>query len=169
VSIASANGFDTSNLVVSQTSRGIEWESTAYLTDNFSFHTSLGYIDVDEQVGLKPVAPLTPDLTASISPVYKLYLNDDSLITARLDYSYRSDMYGEPSSDPARFTKIDARGIVNFNIGYEPTNANWRLDLYGRNIFDERYDDARINLNDYILVIKSNDASEFGVRYSLSF
>jgi iron complex outermembrane receptor protein len=171
VSIASANGFDTSNLVVSQTSRGIEWESTAYLTDTFSLHTSLGYIDidVDEQGGIKPVAPLTPDLTASISPVYKLYLNDDSLITARLDYSYRSDMYGEPSSDPARFTKIDARGIVNFNIGYEPTNANWRLDLYGRNIFDERYDDARINLNDYILVIKSNDASEFGVRYSLSF
>jgi len=43
------------------------------------------------------------------------------------------------------------------------------VDLYGRNIFDERYDDARLNTGDYVLVIKSNDASEFGVRYSMTF
>ena len=171
VSTTSEGGFDTRNLVVSQTSRGIEWEGTAYITDNFSLHTSVGYMDVnvDEQAGVKPVAPLTPDLTASISPSYEFPLADGSLITTRLDYSYRSDMYGEPSSDPKRLTKVDSRSLVNFTVGYKPANANWRVDLYGRNIFDERYDDARLNTGDYVLVIKSNDASEFGVRYSLSF
>jgi len=171
VSTTSEGGFDTRNLVVSQTSRGIEWEGTAYITDNFSIHSSLGYmdVDVDEQAGVKPVAPLTPDLTASISPNYEFALSDGSLINTRIDYSYRSDMYGEPSSDPNRLTKVESRGLVNFTVGYSPANANWRVDLYGRNIFDERYDDARLNTGDYVLVIKSNDASEFGVRYSMTF
>lgn len=171
VSTTSEGGFDTRNLVVSQTSRGIEWEGTAYITDNFSVHTSLGYmdVDVDEQAGVKPVAPLTPDLTASISPSYEFALADGSFITTRVDYSYRSEMYGEPSSDPKRLTKVDARSLVNLTVGYSPANANWRVDLYGRNIFDERYDDARLNTGDYVLVIKSNDASEFGVRYSMTF
>ena len=44
VSTTSEGGFDTRNLVVSQTSRGIEWEGTAYITDNFSIHSSLGYM-----------------------------------------------------------------------------------------------------------------------------
>lgn len=171
VSTTSEGGFDTRNLVVSQTSRGIEWEGTAYITDNFSVHTSLGYmdVDVDEQDRVKPVAPLTPDLTASISPSYEFALSDGSIINTRIDYSYRSDMYGEPSSDPNRLTEVEARSLVNFTVGYSPANANWRVDLYGRNIFDERYDDARLNTGDYVLVIKSNDASEFGVRYSMTF
>ena len=78
-------------------------------------------------------------------------------------------MHGEPSSDPLRMTQVDSRTTVNFDISYAPANANWDVSLYGRNIFDERYDDARLNTGDYLLVIKSNDASEFGVRYHATF
>lgn len=171
VSTTSEGGFDTSNLVVEQTSRGIEWESTLYFTDNFKLHTSLGYMDVDvsEQDEVQPVAPLTPDLTASISPSYEFELAGGATISTRIDYSFRSEMYGEPSSDPGRLTEIDSRELVNFNIAYAPANGDWTVSLYGTNIFDERYDNARLNTGDYILRVLSNDASEFGVRFKTEF
>lgn len=171
VNVVTDAGFDTNNLIVEQTSRGIEFESTYFVTDHFAIHSSLGYMDVDveEQDGVKPVAPLTPELTASLSPSYEFELSNSASVTTRFDISYRDSMYGEPSADPRRMTKIDERTTVNFDVSYAPSNANWVVSLYGRNIFDERYDDARLNTGDYILLIKSNDASEFGVRYSATF
>ncbi|MCO7187354.1 MULTISPECIES: TonB-dependent receptor [unclassified Pseudoalteromonas] len=171
VNVVTDAGFDTNNLIVEQTSRGIEFESTYYVTDNFTLHSSFGFMDVDveEQNGIKPVAPLTPEWTASISPSYEFELDNNATVNTRFDISYRDSMYGEPSSDPRRMTQIDDRTTVNFDISYAPANANWDISLYGRNIFDERYDDARLNTGDYILVIKSNDASEFGVRYRATF
>ncbi|MGB3724628.1 MAG: TonB-dependent receptor plug domain-containing protein [Glaciecola sp.] len=171
VSTTSEGGFDTSNLVVSQTSRGIEFEGTLTLSDNFNIHSSLGFMDVDvqEQDGVKPVAPLTPDLTYSLSPIYEVELSDGATVNARLDYSFRDDMYGEPTSDPGRLTQIDSRALTNVNVSYTPASEDYTVSLYGRNITDERYDNARLNTGDYVLQILSNDASEFGVRYSTTF
>ena len=171
VSTTAEGGFNTTNLVVSQTSRGIEWESTWKASDNFTLHSSFGYIDVDvdEKDGVKPVAPLTPEFTASISPSYSVELEDGASVVARVDYSFRGEMYGEPSSDPGRLTLIDSRDLVNFTVSYSPASEDWTLSLYGRNIFDERYDNARLNTGDYILQILSNDASEFGLRYKMAF
>ncbi|AZZ97961.1 TonB-dependent receptor [Pseudoalteromonas sp. R3] len=171
VNTVTSSGFATNNLIVEQTSRGIEFESTYYVTDNFTLHSSFGFMDVDveEQNGIKPVAPLTPEWTASISPSYEFELDNNATVNTRFDISYRDSMYGEPSSDPGRMTQIDDRTTVNFDVSYAPANANWDISLYGRNIFDERYDDARLNTGAYILVIKSNDASEFGVRYRATF
>jgi iron complex outermembrane receptor protein len=78
-------------------------------------------------------------------------------------------MYGEPSSDPGRFTQIDSRDLVNFDITYEPADGDWSISAYGKNVTDERYDNARLNTGDYILVILSNDASEYGVRVTRDF
>ena len=78
-------------------------------------------------------------------------------------------MYGEPSSDEGRMTTVESRSLVNFDVSYAPAGADWKVSLYGRNVFDKRYDDARLNTGDYLLVIKSNDASEFGVRYTASY
>ncbi|MEQ3513923.1 TonB-dependent receptor [Pseudoalteromonas sp. BZB3] len=171
VNTSTETGFDTNNLIVEQTSRGVEFESTYYVTDNFTLHSSFGFMDVDveEQNGVKPVAPLTPEWTASLSPSYTFELENNATVASRFDVSFRDSMYGEPSSDPLRMTQVDSRTTVNFDISYAPANANWDVSLYGRNIFDERYDDARLNTGDYLLVIKSNDASEFGVRYRATF
>ncbi|GLS27610.1 TonB-dependent receptor [Marinibactrum halimedae] len=170
VSSTSGVGFTTTNQIVEQTSRGVEWESTVYFNENFTLHTSLGYIDVEveKQNNVRPVAPLTPELTASISPSYTHYLNSGKII-ARLDYSFRDSMYGEPSDLPGRFTEIDSREITNFDIAYKTEDEAYTIALYGRNIFDERYDNARLNTGDYVLQILNNDLSEFGVRLSAEF
>jgi iron complex outermembrane receptor protein len=78
-------------------------------------------------------------------------------------------MFGEPSNDPARFTFIESRDLINADISYPPTDGDWTVGIYGRNITDERYDNARLNTGDYVLVMLSNDASEFGVRFSKEF
>jgi iron complex outermembrane receptor protein len=169
-------GFNTQNILVDQTSIGFEWEGTWLVTDAFRIHSSLGYIDTDadEQVTdptdppPPAVAPLTPELTFSISPEYSFALGGGT-VTARADYSFRDDMYGEPSADPGRFTQIDSRDLLNFDITYAPDDGNWTVSAYGRNVTDERYDNARLNTGDYVIVILSNDASEFGVRVTREF
>ncbi|MEO1576231.1 MAG: TonB-dependent receptor, partial [Pseudomonadota bacterium] len=112
---------------------------------------------------------LTPEVTASISPEYTFTTAGGGEWTFRGDYSYRDDMFGEPSSDPGRFTQIDSRTLVNVDFSYTPPSGSWRAAFYGRNITDERYDNARLNTGDYVLVILSNDASEFGVRFTNFF
>jgi iron complex outermembrane receptor protein len=54
-------------------------------------------------------------------------------------------------------------------VSYTAADGDWTLGLYGRNVFDERYDNARLNTVDYVLVMLSNDASEFGVRFARNF
>ncbi len=171
VSSTSGSGFSTTNIIVDQDSFGFEWESTMLLTDNFLFHATLGYIDVDvdEQGGVQPEAPLTPELTFSISPEMRIPMDSGGEVVLRADYSYRDEMNGEPNSLPGRFTQIDSRGLINVNFAYHSADETWTAALYGRNITDERYDNARLNTTDYVLRILSNDASEFGLRLMKSF
>ena len=78
-------------------------------------------------------------------------------------------MFGEPSSDPGRFTQIDSRELINFDFTYRPADGDWSLGAYGKNVTDERYDNARLNPGYGVLVMKSNDASEFGLRFTKEF
>lgn len=167
VSTTSTGGFDTRNIVVDQVSQGIEWESSWALGDQFVLHTTLGYIDADVD-DPDAVAPLTPEFTGSISPEYTLAFGSGEL-SLRADWSYRGEMYGEPSADPGRNTRLDSRALLNVDITYRDLEGNWSASLYGRNVTDERYDNARLNTGDYVLVMLSNDASEFGVRVSLDY
>jgi len=173
VSESSSGGFATSAIVVDQTSTGFEWESTMLFGDNFLLHATLGYIDVDvdrdSDTGIKGVAPLTPELTYSLSPEFSVPLQGGATVTFRADYSYRDEMWGEPTDEPTRFTGIEDRTIINANIAYTAADESWSAALYGRNITDERYTNAALYVQDYILHILSNDASEFGVRFSKEF
>jgi iron complex outermembrane receptor protein len=168
VSTTSGAGFDTRNIIVDQESFGVELEGAWLVTDAFTVHSSLGYIDADVD-DPDAVAPLTPELTFSLSPEYNLPMAGGGEMTFRADYSFRDDMFGEPSADPGRFTKIDSRSLLNVDVSYESADGDWTLGLYGRNVTDERYDNARLNTGDYVLVMLSNDASEFGVRFSRNF
>ncbi len=168
VSTTTAVGFSTRNIIVDQESIGIEWESSWAVSDDFFIHATLGYIDADVD-DPEAVAPLTPDLTASVSPEYTFHTAGGGSVTLRADWSFRDDMFGEPSDDPGRFTTIESRSVINFDFSYEPPDETWTLGIYGRNITDERYTNAFLNTGDYILRMLSNDASEFGVRYVSRF
>ena len=166
VSESSGGGFNTVNVIVDQTSKGFEWESTWAPDNGFALFTTLGYIDADVD-GDSPyaVAPLTPKWTASVSPQYTMDLDNGGDLLFRADYSYRAKMYGEPSSDPARMTQISSRDLINFDITYTEPNGRWSVSAYGRNVTNEKYDNARLLPTDYLLIILNNDLSEFGLRF----
>jgi iron complex outermembrane receptor protein len=167
---ADGGGFNTVNIIVDQTSTGLEWESAWAPTDQFTLYTTLGLLDADvDSPNPAAVAPLTPETTASISPQYIMPMNNGGELLMRLDWSYRSSMYGEPSNDPARMTKISSRDLFNFDVTYTEPNGRWSLSAYGRNITDEKYANAKLLPTDYLLIILNNDRSEFGVRYIYNF
>lgn len=168
VSTTTGAGFDTRNIIVDQESIGLEIEGSLAVTDNFFIHATFGTIDVDVD-DPDAVAPLTPDITASISPEYSFSTRNGGSITLRADWSFRDEMFGEPSDDPGRFTLIDSRDLINFDFSYHSPNEKYTVGLYGRNITDERYDQARLNTGDYVLVMLANDASEFGLRFVSRF
>ena len=167
VSTTTGGGFDTRNIIVDQTSTGFEVEGSWSITDAFLIHGSLGLINVDVD-DPTAVAPLTPETTASISPEFTFAAGDGN-ITLRADYSYRDSMYGEPTNDPGRFTKIESRSLINADIAYRPNGEAWTLAFYAKNMADERYDNARLNTNDYIIRILSNDIREYGLRFVREF
>ncbi len=170
VSTTEGAGFNTVNIIVDQTSKGVEWESTWAPTDSFALYTTLGYIDAEvDNPNPAAVAPLTPKWTASISPEYTMVMGNGAELVFRGDWSYRDKMWGEPSNDPGRLTQIDSRTLINVDVAYHSASGRWTLAAYGRNVTDERYDNARLNLGDYILAILSNDASEFGLRFVTTF
>ena len=170
VSESAGGGFNTVNIIVDQTSKGFEWESTWAATENFTLYTTLGYLDADvDDPNPAVVAPLAPKWTASISPQYITGLSNGGELMFRVDWSYRDDMWGEPSNDPLRFTKIDSRSLFNFDITYTEPKGRWSLSAYGRNVANKKYDNARLLPTDYVLVILNNDLSEFGLRYIYNF
>ena len=174
ISTTSGGGFSTTNAIVDQDSTGFEWESTLYVTDNFLFHATLGFIDVsiDSTEGSplpRAVAPLTPEMTASLSPEFRFEGPAGGQFVIRADWSYRDEMFGEPTNDPGRLTKIDSRDLINFDIAYTTADGSFTTAFYGRNATDERYDNARLNTGDYLLRILSNDPSEFGLRFIKEF
>ncbi len=170
VSESSGGGFNTVNIIVDQTSKGLEWESTWAPNEAFTLSTTVGYIDADvDDENPAAVAPLTPEWTASISPQYVMGLEGGAEMAFRGDWSYRDSMYGEPSSDPARFTQIDSRDLINFDVTYTEPEGKWSISAYGRNVTNEKYDNARLLPTDYVLIILNNDLSEFGLRYVYNF
>ncbi|MGH7343165.1 MAG: TonB-dependent receptor, partial [Candidatus Rokuibacteriota bacterium] len=154
VSTTTGAGFDTRNIIVDQTSTGVEWESSWVVGGGFRLYTTAGYIDVDVDDPVA-VAPLTPEWTASVSPELNLPAANGGSYSLRADWSFRDDMFGEPTPDPGRFTRIESRELINADVTYYAPNGKWSLSAYGTNITDERYDNARLNTGDYILVMLS--------------
>ena len=102
-------------------------------------------------------------------PEYTVPLDNGGDVVIRVDYSYRDNMYGEPSNDPGRFTEIEDRTLINFDIAYNSPDGRWTLAAYGRNVTDEKYANAKLLPTDYVLIILNNDRSEFGLRYVYNF
>jgi iron complex outermembrane receptor protein len=170
ISSNEGGGFNTVSLIVDQKSKGFEWESSWAPTDRFILHAAIGYIDADiKDADPTIVAPLTPKWTATISPEYTVPMSNGGGLQFRIDWSYRSSMFGQPFDDPTTFTKIDGRSLFNFDIAYISPDETWTLGVYGRNVADKKYDNARLLPDDYVLVILNNDRSEFGLRFNYTF
>lgn len=155
--------------------KGIEIEATWQATDNFIVRTAIGWMDaeitdVDEGVigiGEGDSPALTPDLTFMLAPTYYMDLDSGAQVTISADYSFRDEMQGQSVFNPNEL--IDSRSLAGFNVSYESAGGDWSLTLYGENVFNEIYDQGRLQQAGFVGIVRSNDRSEFGLRFFKEF
>jgi len=155
--------------------KGIEIESTINVTDDFEIRTAVGYLDAEIthldagvtgiQLGATPA--LTPKWTATIAASYFIDLQSGATLAFNGDYSYRGSMQGQSANNPTE--EIAARDLAGFNVKYQPESGLWSLSLYGENVFNEVYDQGRLQQAGFVGIVRSNDRSEFGLRYTRDF
>jgi len=155
--------------------KGIEIEAKIDVTEDFEIRTAIGYLDaeithLDEgvngiQLGATPA--LTPKWTATLAASYFVDLESGASVMINGDYSYRGSMEGQSANNPNE--AIDSRELVGFNVKYQPEQGEWSLSLYGENVFNEVYDQGRLQQSGYVGIVRSNDRSEFGLRFTQDF
>ena len=151
--------------------QGIEIEASWQASDNFSVRTAVGWIDAEITavdpgvigIGEGDSPALTPDLTFMIAPTYYVDLDSGAQVTISADYSFRDDMQGQSIFNPNEV--IDSRSLAGFNLRYESVEGDWSVTLYGENVFNEVYDQGRLQQAGFVGIVRSNDRSEFGLRF----
>ncbi len=86
-------------------------------------------------------------------------------IRAETNYSYRSDLYSVTTT-----SVIPGYWLANASIGFGPVDANWRVTLWGRNIFNEYFEETRNGFNGSARRTASvHPPRTWGVRVNLSY
>lgn len=109
-----------------------------------------------------------PELSYSGALTYERQTSLGFAYTAHLDYSYR-DEQSFPLLGPT-FT-LDSYWLANAFVAIKPDGWNWEFALWGRNLFDEDYDETRntfvAGTNDDFAV--PGQPATYGVRVSADF
>ncbi|QGZ94930.1 TonB-dependent receptor [Terricaulis silvestris] len=127
---------------------GAELEVEAVPVEDLTLNLSVGYLDaayseVDPLVtvatGLTADKHLveTPEWTASAGAEYAFHLSEDSELTARVDYSYRTAIEHEITNNP--LLRQPAYGLLNARLTYNYEPGGWSLAIFGTNLTDEEY------------------------------
>lgn len=154
---------------------GVEVEATWNVTDDFVIRTAIGYIDAEITqvdpgvigIGEGDSPALTPEWTMMFAPSYFVELENGGMLSFNADYSFRDEMQGQSVANPSEL--LDSREIFGFNVKYEAPNGLWSMSLYGENAFNEVYDQGRLQQAGFVGIVRSNDRSEFGLRYTREF
>jgi len=142
---------------------GLEWEGQALLARDLGvpggrleLSSSLGYIDaefhewvnsVGEDVADDRAFANTPKWTAGASASYGIplgWFGRSDRLTVITTLSYRDD----ETQFEAPIPEFDQRGFTlwDMSVIWSPANERWRLGLYGKNLTDERYTVAGLNI-----------------------
>lgn len=142
----------------------------------FYLNPALGFIDAEitevepGTIGIEEGASpaLTPRWTVGANAGYFFDVGPGA-VRAQADYSFRDAQFGQ--SVESETERMDARNLVGFSVAYFDAARGWELELYGKNIFNEVYDQGRLNnrFHGFVGVVLSNDRSEFGLRLTKRF
>ena len=127
--------------------KGVEADYAAVLTDTLTLSGGFSYTSAkfkefrnvlvlgDNFAGYR--LPKVPEWTANASLQYQVTIpNFDGDFIARIDWSYRSNLFSETRNDPREL--VGGRSLVNGRIGVT-VGDNWELFFWGKNILNEDY------------------------------
>lgn len=125
--------------------KGIEVEALFYPAPGWAFDGSVSYLDfkyteTDEAttgVTLDMVTPFTPEWKASLGAQYTHALGSLGSLTARVDASYTSEVYGNAIN--AITNRIDSYTVANARLSWRSANEAWDTALEVTNLTDKVY------------------------------
>src|SRR5690606_37505447 len=136
---------------------GWEFELVYAPNDRWTINGGLGlldaaYLDIGDPDptgvnGIQPGSPFAyaPETSASLGVQYDLPLSSGGHVLFVGNYGWMDEYVRDPANqripeDGEGNTLFEpAYGILNARIRYEPAERNWNLEVWGRNLTDERY------------------------------
>ncbi|MGD9971994.1 MAG: TonB-dependent receptor [Desulfatirhabdiaceae bacterium] len=145
------------------TGKGIELELTGKITNGLTVTAGFGYTHIEFD-DFKDAAGDYEGNKATYAPEYTF--NVGAQYRWENGFYARADLigYGEMYFDKANEYKRDPYQIVNAKIGYE--TEHYDIYLYGKNIFDEKYDSYGYYSGYYTLY---SDPGEVGLQVTYRF
>ncbi|MEE2922289.1 MAG: TonB-dependent receptor [Pseudomonadota bacterium] len=125
---------------------GFEGEFTALPLDDMMLTLGVGYLDATYKDYLSNIAgdlsgnrlPGAPEWNINFAGQYDIHLPDNFVLTPRVEYVFVDQRY----YDPNELEAISSRGshdLFNARLTFRPTDANWQISLWGKNLADEDY------------------------------
>ncbi len=79
--------------------------------------------------------PAVPEVSYSIGGEVDFINDERGMLTARLDYIYRGDIYLSVFNNPHEF--VDGFDFMNFDLSFTTPDGKWGVDLYVHNLEDK--------------------------------
>jgi iron complex outermembrane recepter protein len=127
--------------------RGVEAEFVFLPVPALRFEGGISYLDAEYTELAPGLAPAgvtldtpfvnTPEYSGNLAVSYEFALGGGSLLTPRVDYSYRDEVALDNTN--SLFIREDAVGLLNASLTWISADENWRVALGGSNLTDEVY------------------------------
>ncbi|WP_417624030.1 TonB-dependent receptor [Paremcibacter congregatus] len=175
------------NNAASASSKGIELEVNALVTDNLELSGSVGYNDAkydqydNALIGGTAVdlsdspLPKAPEWSANLAAQYNFDVNDAWQGYIRTDWHYVSDLYSNSNnfykhnlaSTGHGFFKVNSYNSWNVNLGFE--SDRYSVSVYAKNAFDQDYYTASFDFGfaNGVSVVPSHRS--FGIKLGAKF
>ncbi|MEZ5482697.1 MAG: TonB-dependent receptor [Porticoccaceae bacterium] len=151
---------------------------TFYPLDGLTIRGEFTYLDaeIDEYEGLNSngslldysgtTMPLTPKQQASLSGNYQFDISDNLNADVAISVSYRSETNATLGNE-ADYV-LPEYTVVNASASIGASNDKWRLQLWGKNIFDEYYRTNVFAFQD-VVTASAGQAPTYGITLTLRY
>lgn len=129
------------------TIQGVELETSVLPFRGFRIDGAVGYTDAKYEsfnnltglpAGVSPTDlefDRVPKWTASVSASYETEVAEDTDLSMRVGYTWRSHVYTDVLNTP--FLEQEAYGLLDANIGLK--HGRWSASVFGRNLANQEY------------------------------
>lgn len=163
--------------------KGLELEVTAAPVHGLTLTGSLAYLDAkykeyNTQVldpstgGLVPISYAgnrlmnSPKWNAAFGFNWQMALGNGTLTTTG-QYTYTSSKFTSYTNLPVE--RVGPVELVNASVNWGPDDAGWKIGVYGRNLFDEKYFNQKLSLAGIGTLASLGAPREYGVTFRYGF
>lgn len=153
--------------------KGFEVELNGRINDNLRLFGTYSYLDAKYQSFVLPgtlgdytghFLPTAPKNSLSLGGELRLPIGGAGEIFANASYTWQDDYYTGAENRPTFLIK--SYDLVDASIGFEPTGGNWKVTLWGRNIFNKDYVQIRSDFGTGGIGEVLGAPATYGVRLS---